>query len=188
MQRSELRKKKKSKKRTIFYTILIIVSSFIILAGTYAVYLTKKAELAANKSYEQIEERESGSSLREDDVEPLEDNISILLIGIDDSEKRNFGDSNSRSDSMVATLNNEDKSVKLVSIPRDTFTYIPEVGYEDKITHAHAYGGTIAAIETVENLLDIPIDYYVKMNFEAFIDVVDALDGVVVDVPYDRLE
>lgn len=189
MQRSAMRKNKKSKKRKILYTILIILGSFLILSATYAVYLGKKAEMAANKSFEQLENRKSGSDLREEDVKPLEDNISILLVGIDDSENRGFGEGNSRSDSlMVATLNNEDNSVKLVSIPRDTYTYIPEVGYNDKITHAHAYGGTVAAIETIENLLDIPIDYYVRMNFDAFIDVVDALDGVVVDVPYDRLE
>lgn len=189
MQRSELRTMKKSRKRKILYSILIILGSLLILSATYAVYLAKKAEVAANNSFEAIEERESGSDLREEDVKPLEDNVSILLVGIDDSEKRDFGDSNSRSDSlMVATLNNEDKSIKIVSIPRDTYTYIPEVGYEDKITHAHAYGGTFAAIETVEELLEIPIDYYVRLNFEAFIDVVDAFDGVVVDVPYDRLE
>lgn len=189
MQRSELRKTKKSKKRKILYSILIVLGSFLILSATYAVYLGKKAEVAANDSFELLKNRESGSELRLEDVEPLEDNVSILLVGIDDSEKRDFGDGNSRSDSlMVATLNNKDKSVKLVSIPRDTYTYIPEVGYNDKITHAHAYGGTVAAIESVENLLDIPIDYYVRMNFEAFIDVVDALDGVVVDVPYDHLE
>src|SRR5690606_10279570 len=62
------------------------------------------------------------------------------------------------------------------------------VGYKDKITHAHAYGGTKASMESVEELLDIPIDYYVEMNFHAFIDVVDALGGIEVDVPYERLE
>jgi polyisoprenyl-teichoic acid--peptidoglycan teichoic acid transferase len=89
---------------------------------------------------------------------------------------------------MVATLNRDEKSVKLVSIPRDTLVYIPEVGYEDKINHAHAYGGPEATIHTVENLLDIPIDYYVKVNFEAFIDVVDAVNGITVDVPYEFYE
>ena len=64
----------------------------------------------------------------------------------------------------------------------------PKVGYHDKITHAHAFGGTSAAIESVEELFDIPINYYVKMNFNAFIDVVDALGGIEVEVPYDRLE
>ena len=60
--------------------------------------------------------------------------------------------------------------------------------YKDKITHAHAFGGTLATIETVEELFDIPVDYYVKMNFNAFIDVVDAVGGIEVEVPYDRLE
>ena len=53
----------------------------------------------------------------------------------------------------------------------------------DKITHAHVYGGTEATIETVEELFDIPVDYFFKLNFNAFIDVVDALGGIMVDVP-----
>ena len=123
------------------------------------------------------------------EVEPARDNVSILFIGVDDSEARHQGDSNSRSDALLlATLNIKNKSVKLVSIPRDSYVYIPEVGYRDKITHAHAFGGTSATIETVEELFDIPVDYYVKMNFNAFIDVVDALGGIEVEVPYDRIE
>ncbi|MFP3422776.1 LCP family protein, partial [Bacillus sp. SIMBA_161] len=82
---------------------------------------------------------------------------------------------NIRSDALVlATLNNEDKSVKLVSIPRDTYTFIPDSGYEDKITHAYALNGPRSTIESVEGLLDVPVDYYMTMNFDAFVDVVDA--------------
>lgn len=181
--------KKRSKKRTIIYPILILFGTVAILSATYGVYLTKRAEVAAERSFEALADRANGSELREEEVEPLTDNVSILFVGIDDSEKRSEGQGSSRSDAlMVATLNNEDKSIKLVSIPRDSYVYIPEVGYEDKITHAHAYGDTRASIETVEELLDIPIDYYVKMNFNAFIDTVDALGGVNVDVPYDHLE
>lgn len=89
---------------------------------------------------------------------------------------------------MLATFNKDEKSVNLLSIPRDSLVYIPEVGYEDKINHAHYFGGTTGAIETVENLLDIPVDYYVKVNFHAFVDVVDALGGISVDVPYEFKE
>lgn len=189
MNRTQFKKTKRSKKKTILYSILIMMGSFAILFATYGVYLAKKAETAADNSYQAIESREEGSKLREEEVKPLTDNVSILFVGIDDSEVRGYGDESSRSDAlMVATLNNSDKTIKLVSIPRDSYVYIPELGYNDKITHAHANGGTRVAIETVEELLDIPIDYYVKMNFFAFIDVVDALDGVTVDVPYDRLE
>lgn len=89
---------------------------------------------------------------------------------------------------MLATLNKDDKSVKLLSIPRDSYVYIPEVGYEDKINHAHAFGGEQATIETVERLLEVPVDYYVKVNFNAFVEVIDALGGINVEVPYEFKE
>lgn len=163
----------------------ILVTSALICIATYFVYLSKQAEIAADQSYEAIERE----AKREEKVETLEDNISILFVGVDDSEKRSEEADSSRSDALIlATLNNKQKSIKLVSIPRDSYVYIPYVKHKDKITHAHAYGGTLASIETIEELFDVPIDYYVRMNFNAFIDVVDALGGVNVEVPYDILE
>lgn len=104
-------------------------------------------------------------------------------MGVDDSKERNFGDA-TRTDALIlATFNVNDKSVKMVSIPRDSYVYIPEEKKKDKITHAHAFGGAEATIETVEELFDIPVDYFFKVNFNAFIDVVDALGGITVDVP-----
>lgn len=182
------KEKKRSKKRTILTVSLIVIASLLISLSTYAAYLTKKAETAAENALELAGDR-TGSKMREDKVEPINDNVSVLFIGIDDSEKRGQGDSGSRSDAlMLATLNNKLKTVKLISIPRDSYVYINEVGYNDKITHAHAYGGTKAAIETVEDLMQVPVDYYVKMNFNAFIDVINALDGIEAEVPYKLLE
>ena len=189
MTRKEMKEKKlKSKKSLIIKISVLLVSGILISGSAYGFYLVKKAETAAEKSYEAVENRD-GSVLRNSEVTPLEDNVSILFIGVDDSETRNQGTNESRSDAlMLATLNNKEKTVKLVSIPRDSFVYIPEIGYEDKINHALFKGGVKATIETVENLLEVPVDYYVRMNFNAFIDVVDALEGINVNVPYDRLE
>lgn len=185
--RIELNKPKKSRKFSLVLKILLLLSASLLICVTaYGVYITKKAETAANKSFEKIENRET-SDKRQAKVKPLEDNISILFIGVDDSEEREQGSDHSRSDALVlATLNNEAKTVKLVSIPRDSYVYIPYIEDEDKITHAHAFGGSLATIETVEELFDIPVDYYVRMNFNAFIDIVDALGGIEVDVdiPY----
>lgn len=182
-----IQKRKPKKKFSRFLKVfLIIAASLILCVACYGVYLVKKAENAANKSYEKINDREY-SEMREAKVEPLEDNVSILFIGVDDSEAREQGSDHSRSDALIlATLNNETKTVKILSIPRDSYVYIPYVGHNDKITHAHAFGGTLATIETVEELFDIPVDYYVRMNFNAFIDVVDSLGGIDVDVdiPY----
>ncbi|WP_075619148.1 LCP family protein [Paenisporosarcina indica] len=189
MTRKEVKTQKiKSKKSLILKISVLLVAGILISGSAYGFYLVKKAKSAAEKSYEAVENRD-GSVLRTSEVTPLEDHVSILFIGVDDSETRNQGTDESRSDAlMLATLNNNEKTVKLVSIPRDSYVYIPEIGYEDKINHALVKGGLKATIETVEELLEVPVDYYVLMNFNAFIDVVDALDGINVNVPYDRLE
>ncbi|MCG3089547.1 LCP family protein [Sporosarcina cyprini] len=182
-------KKKTSKKRLAIKVALLVTFSSLLMVTAYALNLQQKAQKAIEGAYEAIPETPKSEIRAEAKVEPASDNVSILLIGVDDSETRGQGDDNSRSDALlVATFNPKEKSVKLLSIPRDSYVYIPKVDYKDKITHAHAYGGTHAAIETVEEMLDIPIDYYVKMNFNAFIEVVDALGGIDVEVPYDRVE
>ncbi len=182
-----LNKKKKSKKRTILkIALLISLVAFLSVLG-YGFYLENKANQAADRAFEALNDR-TKSQLRDEAVEPLKDNVSILFIGVDESDKRK-DDGNPRSDALlVATLNNDQKTVNLLSIPRDANVYDPQRQRFDKITHAHAFGGTEGTIDTVENLLEIPIDYYVKMNFNAFIEVVDAVGGVTVDIPYDHVE
>jgi polyisoprenyl-teichoic acid--peptidoglycan teichoic acid transferase len=179
-----IKKRKRKKRRRIVLFLLVPFLIIVLVSSTYGAYLYKKAESVFSDSYNNLEGREK-SEKRTKDVDPHVDNVSILFIGIDESKERNFGDS-TRSDAlMLATLNEKNKTVKLLSIPRDSYVYVPEVGYETKINHAHAYGGPKASIEAVEELLDIPVDYYVRMNFYAFIDVVNALDGIKVDVPYE---
>ncbi|KOS60753.1 LCP family protein [Lysinibacillus agricola] len=177
-------KKRSSKASLIIKISLLLIASLAICVTAYGVYLTKQVEHAANSAHEELEGRDI-STLRDNKVEPIKDNVSILFVGVDDSDDRGQGSDHSRSDALVlATLNNKTHTIKMLSIPRDSYVYIPKVEYKDKITHAHALGGTLATIDTVEELLDIPIDYYVRMNFNAFIDVVDALGGIEAEVPY----
>ena len=87
-----------------------------------------------------------------------------------------------RSDSLILmTVNPTTQSVKMVSIPRDTRTQIVGKGTEDKINHAYAFGGVDMAVKTVENFLNIPVDYYIKVNMEGFKDIVDAVGGITVN-------
>lgn len=183
--KSQERKKKEKESGGCLWKILLVVLILLLaFGGGYIYYLFHSGKKAAENAY--VEDSRTKSELRDESVQPLTDNISIMIVGIDDSEKRSQGEGNSRSDALlVATLNNKDKSIKLVSIPRDSYVYIPTVGYKDKITHAHAYGGIDATRETVEGLLNVPIDYYFRVNFDAFIEIVDALGGVTVDVPYE---
>ncbi|WP_245807671.1 LCP family protein [Halobacillus massiliensis] len=109
-----------------------------------------------------------------------QESLSILLMG-DDARADEAG----RSDAlMVLTLDPANDRSQLISIPRDTRTEMvgdsPQAGKMDKINHAYAFGGTDMAVQTVQNLLDINLDYYVRMNMEGMQDMVDALDGITV--------
>jgi LCP family protein required for cell wall assembly len=170
--------KRRLRRKRIFLWIVMPLLLLIIGATAYGGFLYNKAESVMNKSYKPIDrDTKAKANVK------LE-NTSILFIGVDDSEKRK-SNGRSRSDAlMLATFNKKEKSIKLLSIPRDSYVHIPEKDIYTKITHAHAYGGVKLTLETVEELLDVPVDYYVKMNFNAFIDVINALDGVKVDVPF----
>lgn len=179
------RKKKKQKRRTVLKWFLSIFTLLLIAGGAYGAYLYHKTKSVMEESYTPIERKSTNrAAAATSEVK----NCSVLIIGVDDSANRGFN-SSARSDALLlVTFNEENKSVKLLSIPRDSYVYIPSIGRKDKITHAHANGGPSSTIETVENLLDIPINYYVKVNFNAFIDIVNALDGIDVDVPYSFTE
>lgn len=181
------RRRARRKKRGILFWILLI--PFVILGITaigWGTYVYIKADNVISDSYENIGREKS--DYRKEAVDPGKDNVSVLVMGVDENEHRDNKGA-SRTDALIlATLNKEDKSIKLLSIPRDSYVYIPDRGTFDKINHAHYFGGTKSAIETVEHLLDIPVDYFVKVNFHAFIEVVDALGGVTVDVPYEFKE
>ncbi|MGG0720076.1 LCP family protein [Robertmurraya massiliosenegalensis] len=172
--------KSKMRRRRMFTLILLPILLLGFGLTSYGIFLYNKAESVMGDSYKPLDRDTSRVAAADTKVE----NTSILIIGVDDSATRGFSNS-SRSDAlMVATFNEKAKSIKLLSIPRDSYVYVPKLGYKDKITHAHAYGGPATTIETVEGLLDIPIDFYVKVNFNAFIDIVDALGGIEVEVPY----
>lgn len=180
----------KRRKRTIFiWTFAFILFVGIGAAAGYAVYLTDQVKDTASESLQELDRGEK-SDKRVEVVNPGKDHTSILFVGIDDSDQRSEQtDAPSRSDALVlATFNDDDKTIKMLNIPRDSLTYIPEVGYEDKIAHAHAFGGIDGTVETVERLLDVPVDYYVRMNFNSFVEIVDSIGGITYDVPFDMSE
>ncbi|WP_283153403.1 LytR family transcriptional regulator [Guptibacillus hwajinpoensis] len=157
----------------------VILGVLVLAGGGYAYYLYDSVKDTASDMHEPIS-RET-STLRADKVETKEkDPISILLMGVDEREN-----DQGRSDTMIMiTVNPNDNSMIMFNIPRDTRTEIIGRGTVEKMNHAYAYGGVEMAMDTVENFLDVPIDYYFKVNMEAFEDVVSALNGVTVDNPF----
>jgi LCP family protein required for cell wall assembly len=170
-----MRTEKKKKKRVLWIT-LSIIGLLVLGTGGYAFYLYKSAADTVASIHEDLNRDKSDK--RTEEVKFSEkDPISILLMGVDERD----GDAG-RSDSLILmTVNPNTNSTQMVSIPRDTRTEIVGKGKEDKINHAYAFGGTEMAINTVEHFLDIPIDYFVKINMESFKDTVDAVGGVEVN-------
>lgn len=174
------RRNKKVRRRRRVIKIFGVLGILGILAVAVAVgyFLIQLSSVTAD-TQEELDRGEK-SELRTEAVDLQEDNFSVLIMGVDDREGANL---EGRTDAMVlATFNKDEKTVKTTSIPRDSLVNIPGRG-EDKITHAHAYGGTDLAIESVENLFNIPVDYYVKLDFKAFVEIVDSLGGIEVDSP-----
>ncbi|MDT1096369.1 LCP family protein [Staphylococcus pseudintermedius] len=172
------------------FLLYLLALMLIIVPTIFAFTLFNSSKNAFDDSFSQSDQRQS--QLRDSKVNAAKQPISILFLGIDDSStRRQNGQSaeNARTDAMILSTMNPDKhQIRLVSIPRDTLSYIPEVGYYDKITHAHAYGGPEASMRTVEAYLNVPVDYYVRINMEAFAKTVDELGGIEYDVPYDLNE
>ncbi|MEK3857184.1 polyisoprenyl-teichoic acid--peptidoglycan teichoic acid transferase TagU [Cytobacillus sp. FSL H8-0458] len=157
----------------------IFISLFVVLflsVGAY-VYTVYNSLTNAVETMHQPIERQKSEKRTEEVTFQKKDPFSVLLLGVDERE----GD-RGRSDTMIVmTVNPNKESVQMVSIPRDTRTEIIGKGFEDKINHAYAFGGVEMSMDTVENLLDIPIDYYIQINMEGFKDIVDAVGGVTVE-------
>lgn len=169
--RTEKRKSKKWLK-----IIGIILALVVIGGGAYAFSIYQSLTNAVDTMHQPIE-RDKSEKRTEDLTLTKKEPFSILMLGVDERS----GD-RGRSDTMIVlTVNPENNSVKMLSIPRDTRTEIIGHGTTDKINHAYAFGGVEMSIDTVENFLDIPIDYYMQINMEGFKDIVDAVGGVTVN-------
>lgn len=111
-----------------------------------------------------------------DEIDITKESFNIYISGIDV-----YGDISlvSRSDvNMVVTVNPTTHEVLLTSIPRDYYVRLHgTTGYKDKLTHAGLYGINMS-ITTLEDLLNIDIDYYVRVNFTTLINMVDAIGGI----------
>lgn len=140
--------------------------------------IANKVKVITSKKKIVKKESSSGKTL----TEPF----TVLLMGVDSEEESlDNGDSLNGDSLMLITFNPSTMNATILSIPRDT--YVPIACYKNNAKNkinAAAYGGAECMIETIEDLTDINIDYWVKINFKGVVKLVDALGGIEVDVPY----
>ena len=158
------------------------IQSFVTNAGTIAMYESASEEnLDYSSKLKTIMENTIVEEIEEEPEAEVadQDHFCVYFSGID-----TFGtvSAKSRSDvNIIAAVNNETKQILLVSTPRDY--YIPlsvSKGKKDKLTHAGLYGVDCSE-KSLEELYDIDINYYVKLNFSGFQSIIDEIGGVDVD-------
>ncbi|MGG0300391.1 LytR family transcriptional regulator [Bacillus albus] len=160
-------------KKKVLFWILGIIGVLVIAGGVYAYNMYSNVSNTLNTVHKPLDRDKSDK--RDKKVE-ITDNkpISILLMGVDQEDN-----GTGRSDSlMLFTLNPKTKSMKITSIPRDSYTEIVGKGKKDKINHAYAFGGIDMTVKTVENFLNVPVDHYIEVNMAGFKDIVDAVGGI----------
>ncbi len=151
--------------------IVILVSLIVgcTLAGglIYSTFFKKKVAVVA-PTQEMVQD------------EVLNKRINVLLLGTDDGESEDMiNDTPKRTDAMLlVSFDPDHNDVAILSMPRDTRVSIPGRRWPDKINAAYAYGGVNMAKQTVANLLQVPIHYYMQVDWRGFIEVVDLLGGV----------
>lgn len=154
---------------------IIINDAFVSLIGEEEGYESFTEDIRALTTTIQEKEVE----IKEPQTEDTEVNQGYFLAYISGIDTYGGVTNKSRSDvNILAAVNTETKQILLLSTPRDYYVELPiSNGSKDKLTHAGIYGVEVS-MGTLENLYDVDIDYFLRMNFSGFIDIVNALGGI----------
>ena len=156
----------------------------VILAGIGIGYIYTKL---GKMTVEEIDETAIG--ITEETQERLSGYRNIALLGID-SRADDYGLGNRSDCIIIASLNQDTKDIKLISVYRDTYMQVENKSKTilDKVTHAYSYGGAQNALKALNTNLDLNITEYVTVNFDAVIAAVDAMNGVTIDIDSSELK
>lgn len=168
--------KKSGKKRGSTLKKLLAAAVCLVLLMGGGLYLLV-GNVYGRINYEAIDSV-AGKPLQEDGV------VNILLIGNDSRQNGEDG----RSDAMILlSVSSKTKTIYMTSLLRDMYVDIP--GHDgNRLNAAYSFGGAELLMETVEQNLDIPVNRYVLVNFEAFANLVDAVGGVELELTTGELE
>ncbi len=160
--------------------ILVLVIGFIVVSKLDKLQRVEPGDKDA-------EGGEVNSTIDEGTVEAMSGYTNIALFGLDTRKAGQLGKGN-RSDTMIiASINNDTKEVKLVSVYRDTYLDLTNGKY-NKANGAYSGGGPNQAVAMLQKNLDLDLDGYVSVDFAALTETVDLLGGVMIDVDEEELK
>lgn len=178
MSNNTMNKKRRKRKRVVKRVMSCLLVVLAIVSGSF----TAKIKYEVTDAFSTMD-RDKSSDLSNvlDDSDLLSDDqiMNILLIG---SDKRATWKQAGRSDStMIATIDNKNKQLKLTSLMRDMYVDIPGHG-KSKFNAAYSLGGVELLYETIAQNFNIKLDGYVLVDFEAFKSLIDEVGGVEVNL------
>jgi LCP family protein required for cell wall assembly len=159
------------KKIVIFLAVLVIVFSTAAFGYVYF-KLNKIHDSSVDKNILGVSDYKTENGI-----------INMLLICTDGIPGEKYSGYDAM---MILTIDGKNKSLKLTSLVRDTYVNIPGHG-KQKLTHAYVYGQENLLIETLEKNFELDIQNYAAVDFYSFIDIVDTLGGVEVEVQQNEI-
>lgn len=174
-QRRKRKQRKRRKRRRVLLVIEVLVL-FVLAVGVYAASKYDKIDVSPIDEKQLIVNKEVSGN------KELKKYTNIALFGID-SRDESLGSGNRSDTIMIASINNQTKEIKMVSVYRDTYLLIPkQESTYDKANLGYYYGGPQLAISELNLNLDLDITDYVSVNFSALIDTIDALGGIDIEI------
>lgn len=174
-------------KRPFLKILGLVFLVMLFVMGSYGFRLYAQTQNSMGKTYKALDGKKISTRIR--DQKP----VSILLLGVDttdngirDTEKNYRGNSDTM---IVVTVNPKTNKTTMMSIPRDSMSQVWKSETNNtkkiqKINSAYNIGNEESSVATTEKFLNIPIDYYVKVDFNSLTQIVNAVGGVDVDVPF----
>ncbi|MBR9946480.1 LCP family protein [Clostridiaceae bacterium Marseille-Q4145] len=172
----------KKKKRMMIFGIEIAVILILVLGF----WVVSKLDKIQKPKVEQ-DQIEVNESLQESTMETMKGYTTVALFGLDTREAGQLGSGNRSDTIIIASINNDTKEVKLVSVYRDTYLNLTNGKY-NKCNSAYSSGGPAQAISMLNTNLDLDIEYYVSVDFAALTKTVDLLGGIDIDVDDAEIE
>lgn len=164
------------KKRPLRIIGLLIAILFLAVYGMGTYYLGTTYAMFARISNNESQVKPT------EGFDPTQEAFNVYITGIDQWNKEKGLDLERSDVNMIVTVCPQTRKILLTSIPRDAYVELARVPEMDKLTHTGIYG-VDETINTVEKWLGLDLNYYVKMNFSAVRDVIDAIGGIDVYSP-----
>lgn len=183
--RNRKRKKmtrRQRRKRKLILFIVEVLAILILLAALFVIIKLNKLNNTGD-----LDEDKLNINIDAKTQELLDGYTNIALFGIDNRSTGKYESGNSDC-IMIASINNDTKEVRLVSVYRDSFLAVDDDDNLRKLNAAYAKGGPTGAVAALNKNLDLDIKEYVAVDFNAVMEVVDALGGIELDITSQEAE